>query len=54
MSINKEYGVGLLLTIFGGSGIAEHVTSGRGSFMFSVIIFAIGFALVLDSYVRKK
>lgn len=54
MSKNKQYGVGLVLLIFGGSGLAEHVTSGRGSFMFSVIIFAIGFALILDSYVWKK
>lgn len=54
MSKNKQYGVGFVLFIFGGSGLAENITSGRGSFMFCTIIFSIGLALILDSYVRKK
>lgn len=54
MSKNKQYGVGALMVLFGGAGISENITSGRGSFILSVIIFAIGFALVLDSYVWKK
>lgn len=54
MSTNKRYGVGLVLFIFGGSGLAENITSGRGSFMFCTIIFSIGIALILDSYVCKK
>lgn len=54
MSKNKQYGVGLIMTLFGGAGLSENVTSGRGSFLFCTIIFAIGFALILDSYVWKK
>ena len=54
MSRNKQYGVGVLMVLFGGAGISENITSGRGSFILSAIIFAIGFALVLDSYVWKK
>lgn len=54
MSKNKQYGVGLILLFFGGSGLAENVTSDRGSFMFCTIIFSIGLALILDSYVWKK
>lgn len=53
MSKNKRYGVGLILFLFGGSGIAENITSGRGSFMFCAIIFSIGLAFILDSYVCK-
>lgn len=54
MSKNKQYGVGLIMVIFGGAGYSEYITSGRGSFIISTIIFAIGFALILDSYVWKK
>lgn len=50
---NKRYGIGLILTILGGSGLAENITSGRGSFMFCAIIFSIGLAFILDSYVCK-
>lgn len=53
MSMSKRYGVGVILTLFGGAGIAEYITSGRGIFIVSAIIFAIGFALILDSYVCK-
>lgn len=53
MSKNKRYGVGLILFLFGGAGIAENITSGRGSFMFCAIIFSIGLAFILDSYVCK-
>lgn len=53
MSKNKRYGVGLILFLFGGSGIAENITSGRGSFMFCAVIFLIGLAFILDSYVSK-
>lgn len=54
MSMSKKYGVGLVLLLFGGAGISENITSGRGSFMFCAVVFAIGFALILDSYVWKK
>ena len=54
MSMNKRYGVGCLLLLFGGAGIAECITSNRGIFIVSAIVFAIGFALILDSYDWKK
>ena len=49
-SKDKIWGYGLLLTIFGAAGMAEHITSGRGIFMVSAIVFSIGFALILTSY----
>jgi len=54
MSKGKKYGVGLILFILGAAGMSENITSGRGSFMFCTIIFSIGIALILDSYVWKK
>lgn len=51
---DKQYGIGFVLFLFGSAGIAENITSGRGSFIFCVIIFAIGIALILDSYDWKK
>ena len=54
MSKSKRYVVGLVLLFFGGSGLAENITSGRGSFMFCTIVLSIGIALILDSYVCKK
>ena len=49
---NRLYGWGLLLTVFGGAGLAEVITSSRGSFMVSVVLFAVGFAMVICSYIR--
>lgn len=49
---NKLYGWGLLMTVFGGAGLAEVITSSRGSFMVSTVIFALGLAMVLWSYVK--
>ena len=51
---NKLYGVGCLLLILGGAGIAENITSGRGSFMISAIVFSIGFGFIIGSYDRGK
>ena len=50
----KMYGIGVLLVVFGGAGLAEHITSGRGSFPFSAILFGLGFVLVLMSYGHEK
>lgn len=47
---NKRYGVGVVLLMFGGAGMSEYITSGRGIFMVSAVVFAIGFALILSSY----
>ena len=52
MKGEKLYGWGLLFTVFGGAGLAEVITSSRGSFMVSAVIFAVGFAMILCSYVK--
>ena len=52
MSKDSSYGWGLFLTIFGGAGLAENVTSGRGSFIICCVTFSIGFGLILWSYMR--
>ena len=51
---NKLYFKGLVLLMFGGAGMAEHITSGRGSFMVSAVVFAIGFGLICWSYIYDK
>ena len=52
MSKNREYAWGLVLLIFGAAGIAEHTTSGRGSFPVSAVVFGIGFILIIWSYLK--
>lgn len=49
---NKLYAWGLVLLVFGGAGLAEVITSNRGSFMISTIVFAFGLAMIMWSYVR--
>lgn len=51
---NKVYCKGLILLMFGGAGMAEYITSERGSFLVSVIVFAIGFGLICWSYTYGK
>ena len=46
----KIYAAGIFGVVFGLAGISEHITSGRGSFMVSAIIFAISFGCVLYGY----
>lgn len=48
----KLYGYGLLLLLFGGAGLSEYICSGRGSFLISIIVFALGFAMILWSYTK--
>lgn len=50
----KIYAKGVLLLIVGGAGLAEHITSGRGSFPISAVVLGIGFALICASYVHGK
>lgn len=47
------YSKGAILTLLGGAGIAEHITSGRGSFILCAIIFSIGFSCILVSYIHE-
>ena len=44
----------LLLFLFGGAGLAEHITSGRGSFPISAVVFGLGFILIVMSYVKER
>ena len=47
------YGKGVLMMVVFGAGLAEHITSGRGSFPISAVGFGLGFALILLSYGKK-
>ena len=49
----KLYGIGVLLVLFGGAGLAEHITSGRGSFPVCAVVLGIGFILICMSYGEK-
>ena len=48
------YAKGLVLLVFGGAGLAEHITSNRGSFPISAVVFGLGFILILMSYGKEK
>ena len=48
----KIYICGVIGTLLSLSGIAEHITSGRGSFMICAIIFGISFGAVLVGYTK--
>ena len=50
----KAYFKGLCALTFGGAGMAENITSGRGSFMVSAIVFAVGFGFICWSYTQGK
>lgn len=50
----KLYGIGVLLVVFGGAGLAEHITSGRGSFPITAVLFGLGFVLVCMSYGKEN
>ena len=54
MKRSSLYGLGLVLVLFGGAGIAENITSGRGNFMLCAVIFSIGFSCVIDSYFTEN
>lgn len=49
---NKRYITGIGLFVLGAAGMAEHVTSGRGSFPISAVVFGVGFVLICWSYIR--
>lgn len=48
------YAKGVLVLTLGAAGMAEHITSNRGSFPISAVIFGIGFILILWSYGEKN
>ena len=45
---------GLILFALGGAGLAEHVTSGRGSFPVCAVVFGLGFILMAMSYAKEN
>lgn len=49
-SKNKYYGIGCLLTLAGGAGLAEISTSNNGCFWFCAVVFSLGVAMCLFSY----
>ena len=44
------YGKGLVLLTIGGASLAEHITSGNGSFPISALVFGIGLIMIAWSY----
>lgn len=48
------YGKGLVLFVLGGAGLAEYITSNRGSFPISAVVFGLGFILILMSYGKEN
>lgn len=54
MKRSSLYGWGLVLVLFGGAGLAEHITSNRGSYPISAVVFGIGFILVCMSYGKQN
>ena len=53
-SMKGLYGKGLVLFVLGGAGLAEHITSDRGSFPISAVVFGLGFILILMSYGKEN
>lgn len=54
MNKAREYVWGLILLVFGGAGMSEHITSGRGSYPISAVLFGIGFVLIVMSYGKEN
>ena len=50
MNRSKIYGIGVLLLLVGGAGLAEISTSSQGSFWLCNIVFSLGVAMVITSY----
>ena len=49
---NKTYAAGVILSLLGGASLADHVTNGVGTFPISAVIFGLGIALCIRSYIR--
>ena len=50
MSKRKSYGIGCLLLLTGGSGLAEISTSNHGCFWLCAVMFSVGIGLCIWSY----
>ena len=49
---DNRYIRGLGLFVLGAAGLAEHITSGRGSFPISAVVLGLGFVLICWSYLK--
>lgn len=47
---DKTYLCGVVLMILGGASLADHITDGIGSFPISAVVFGLGIALCIRSY----
>lgn len=50
--MRDKYLGGLILFTFGCAGLAEHTTSGSGSFPICAVVIGLGLALMAWSYVK--
>lgn len=53
MGRDKRYGIGVLMVLLGGSGLAEISTSNHGCFWLCAVVFSVGIALCLWSYEKR-
>lgn len=51
---NRLYAKGLILLVFGGASLADHITYGVDAFPISAVVFGIGFVLICASYGKDK
>ena len=49
---DRLYCWGLVMVVLGGASLADHITYGVDAFPISAVIFGLGFALILRSYVK--
>ena len=52
MGRTKLYGIGVLLTFIGGSGLAEISTSSHGNFILCASMFGLGVAICLAELLK--
>lgn len=53
MSKGSKQVIGAILTLFGGSGLAEISTSNHGCFWLCAVMFAVGFGMCLKGYIHE-
>ena len=51
---DKLYGKGLIFFLFGCAGLAEHITSNRGSFPLCAVLIGFGLVLMVWSYGKNR
>ena len=48
----KLHGIGAIMVVFGGAGLAEISTSSHGNFILCATMFAVGFGLCLAGDIK--